>query len=112
MPVLKDDPAQSPVVPNALLAPIPRFRWVYFAFVGLLILLAFNGQWRVGRDSAAYRGLAHQLATTGKYVFRDKQTHTTYSDQQDMRYPGLPLLLAAVEKLFGRSDRPAVLAIA
>src|SRR4051794_33948661 len=111
MPALKDDPADSPVVPNALLAPIRRFRWIYFAFVGLLILLTYNGQWRVGRDSAAYRGLAHQLATTGRYVFRDKQNHTAYSDQQDTRYPGLPLMLAGVEKLFGRDDAAAVILI-
>ena len=39
----------------------------------LLMLAAFNGHWRIGRDSAAYRGLAHQLVKTGKYLFRDKQ---------------------------------------
>jgi hypothetical protein len=111
MPVPQDDLERSPVVPNALLALIPRFRWVYFGLVALLFVAAFNGQWRVGRDSAAYRGLGHQLAATGKYVFRDKQTHTIYSDQQDTRYPGLPLVLAGVEKTFGRRDAAAVLAI-
>src|SRR5205814_3614375 len=112
MSVQKDGPVQAPVVPNALLAPIPRFRWVYFAFVALLFLAAFNGQWRVGRDSAAYRGLGHQLATTGKYVFREKPNLAGYSDQQDTRYPGMPLILAGVEKIFGRSDAAADLTVA
>jgi hypothetical protein len=79
--------------------------------VAAFLLCSFNGQWRVGRDSAAYRGLGHQLATTGKYVFRDKQTVATYSDQQDTRYPGMPILLAGIEKAFGRHDAPAVLAM-
>lgn len=101
----------APPRENLLLALIPPFRWVFFSIVALLIVLSFNGQWRVGRDSAAYRGLGHHLATTGKYVFRDKDSALAarYSDQQDTRYPGLPLVLAGVEKAFGRGDRPAVL---
>src|SRR4051812_44674428 len=88
---------------NAFLALITRWKWGFFALVGVLLLLSFNGLWRIGRDSAAYRGLGHQLAITGKYVFRDKQGGTAvYSEQQDTRYPGLPLILAGVEKCFGR----------
>jgi hypothetical protein len=71
--------------------------------VGLLFVLAFNGQWRIGRDSSAYRALGHQLATTGKYVFRDKE--------EDTRYPGMPLLLAGVERGLGRGDAPAILPV-
>ena len=103
--------AKAPPQKNQLLVLIPRWRRVFFGLVALLMLLAFNGQWRIGRDSAAYRGLAHHLATTGEYVFRPKHNATTYSDQQDTRYPGMPLLLAGIEKVFGRSDVPAVLVV-
>src|SRR4051812_34649312 len=111
MPVLEMRSAPpAPARENALLALIPRWRWAFFTLIGLLILLAFNGKWRIGRDSAAYRGLGHQLVTTGKYVFRDKHDSSAmYADQQDTRYPGMPLVLAGVEKVFGRSDAPAVL---
>jgi Ca2+/Na+ antiporter len=110
MPVLdQKEIGTTPERENQILALIPRWRWSYFAFVGLLLLLAFNGKWRVGRDSAAYRGLGHQLATTGHYIFRGKHSLTSYSDQQDTRYPGMPLVLAGVEKVFGRGDLPAVL---
>jgi hypothetical protein len=113
MPVLEHGAASgtTPTRENQILALIPRWRWVYFALIGVLILLAFNGQWRIGRDSAAYRGLGHQLATTGHYIFRDKHHLSTYSDQQDTRYPGMPLVLAGVEKVFGQRDWPAVLVV-
>jgi 4-amino-4-deoxy-L-arabinose transferase-like glycosyltransferase len=101
-------PSQRADPPNRLLDLIPRLRWLFFALAAVILLAAFNGKWRIGRDSAAYRGLGHQLATTGKYHFRDKQGQTRYIDQQDTRYPGLPILLAGVEKLFGRSDFAAV----
>ena len=97
MPVLQDavTPDQtlhtSATPSNRLFDLIPRLRWVYFVLVAAFMLLSFNGQWRVGRDSAAYRGLGHRLVTTGKYVFRDKQ--------EDTRYPGMPLLLAGVERV-------------
>ena len=97
---------------NALLALVARCKWGFFALAAGVILLSFNGLWRVGRDSAAYRGLGHHLATRGQYVFRDKQGATAvYSDQQDTRYPGLPLILAGVEKVFGRATAPAASAI-
>ena len=79
--------------------------------VAVLFVAAFNGQWRIGRDSAAYRGLGRQLAATGEYTFRDRAGAALYSDQQDIRYPGMPLMLAAIEKVFGRRDWPAVLAV-
>lgn len=107
-----DDSAPTPngiaARPNRLLALIPRWRGWFFALVAVLLLASFNGKWRVGRDSAAYRGLGHHLATEGKYLFRDKQKAVIYSDQQDTRYPGLPIVLAGVEKLFGAKDAAAV----
>ncbi|HSI35808.1 MAG TPA: hypothetical protein VK986_19655 [Tepidisphaeraceae bacterium] len=86
-------------------------RWILFALAGVLLICSFNGQWRVSRDSAAYRGLAHGLATQGKYVFRTNAGVEGYADQSDIRYPGLPVLLAGVEKVFGPGDAPAILLI-
>ena len=63
------------------------------------------------RERAAYRTLGHHLATEGRYLFRDKPKGLTYVDQQDTRYPGLPLIMAAVEKLAGPSDRVAIIVI-
>ena len=96
---------------NWLFARIPGVRWVLFALAAVLLICSFNGQWRVGRDSAAYRGLAHGLATQGKYVFRTNAGVEGYADQSDIRYPGLPLLLAGAEKVFGPGDVPAILLI-
>jgi Ca2+/Na+ antiporter len=111
MPVSEDGSAIAPGRENQLLALIPRWRSLFFILIGLMIVSAFNGHWRIGRDSAAYRKLGHQLAVTGKYNFRDKPDAASYSDQQDIRYPGMPFLLARVEKVFGRSDTAAVLAV-
>jgi hypothetical protein len=111
MPVSEIGSVTAPIRQNQFLAMIPRWRWLFFTMVGVLILLAFNGRWRIGRDSAAYRGLGHHLALTGEYRFRDKLKATIYSDQQDTRYPGMPMLLAGLERAFGRSDTAAVLAV-
>src|SRR5437016_2721388 len=100
----------APSGENRILGLIPRWRWAFFALVGLLMVLAFNGQWRVGRDSAAYRGLSHQLVTQGRYQFRDRSSGAA-ADQQDIRYPGMPRLLAVVERAFGRSDVAADLLV-
>ncbi|MDB5319048.1 MAG: hypothetical protein JWN40_679 [Phycisphaerales bacterium] len=103
MPVSEIGSVAAPIRENQLLALIPRWRWAFFVTVGLLVVFAFNGRWRIGRDSSAYRALGHQLVTTGKYVFRDRQ--------EDTRYPGMPLLLAGVERVFGRGDAPALLPV-
>src|SRR3954452_17744919 len=108
MPVTETGAAYLPAGDKPILPWVSKYRWGFFALVGIAFVLSFNGQWRVGRDSAAYRGLAHRLATTGQYVFRDKPADLEMSDQQDTRYPGLPILLAAVERASGNSDRGAV----
>jgi hypothetical protein len=71
-----------------------RHRAIWFGIVALLFLLAFNGEWRVGRDSAIYRGLGHHLATGRGYTFGIFASKTVY--------PGFPLLLAGIERVFGR----------
>jgi hypothetical protein len=73
-----------------LIARCSKFLWLY---VALLYLISFNGQWRIGLDSANYRGLAHGLATGRGYSFGEWAPRNVY--------PGFPLLLAGLEKLFG-----------
>jgi hypothetical protein len=88
-------------------ADTPMTRWIVahrvhiFVFTAVFYALAFNGQWRVGRDSALYRGLAHSLATGQGYQF------TEFSSRQI--YPGLPVLLAGLEKVFGQRDWPPII---
>ena len=50
---------------------IDRYRHLWFAVIALFMLASFNGQWQIGPDSAAYRQIGHQLATTGRYFFRE-----------------------------------------
>lgn len=89
---------------------IERWDWAWFGLIGLMLCFCFNGQWLIGPDSAAYRQLGHKLATTGRYVFRDKVPGVpVYNDEQTSRYPGLPILLAAVEKTCGAGDLPPLL---
>ncbi|MBV8780045.1 MAG: glycosyltransferase family 39 protein [Phycisphaerae bacterium] len=59
----------------------------------MLMLLAFNGQWRIGLDSANYRGLADSLANGRGYTFGFWAPKAIY--------PGFPLMLAGLQKLFG-----------
>jgi hypothetical protein len=81
---------------------IDRHRRVWFAVVGVFLLLAFNGQWIIGPDTAAYRQLGHQLATKGRYFFRDDVPGLSeYHNKQGTLYPGLPIVLAGFEKTFG-----------
>lgn len=65
--------------------------------VALLYVITFNGRWRIGLDSANYRGLALNLASGRGYVFGDWAPRHIY--------PGLPYVLAAVERLLGPQDR-------
>src|SRR5688572_25659212 len=87
----------------------PLTRWIVahrvhiFVAAAVFYLLAFTGEWRVGRDSALYRGLGHALATGQGYQFG------AFSSRQI--YPGLPVLLAGLEKVFGVRDWPAIVLI-
>jgi hypothetical protein len=90
------------VLPRAVTARIVRFRWLAFLFVAIWFVAAFNGQWRVGRDTALYRGLAVNLAEGRGYTFGGSFAAKTV-------YPGYPLLLAAVHKVFGPADLPPLL---
>ena len=63
-------------------------------------LVCFNGQWRVGNDSAVYRAVGHSLATGGGYA--------VLGQPHDHVYPGLPVLLGLLERLFGDAAWPGV----
>jgi hypothetical protein len=90
--ITASDPAQD----NPLLRWIVRLRWTIFLFVAIIHLAAFNGQWRIGRDGSLYRAVAHNLASGEGYTFRGQR--------ENHIYPGLPLLLAGIEKTFGFQD--------
>ena len=72
-----------------------RWRLVFFGLIGLLIVLPFNAQWRLGLDSSIYRGVAENIASGNGYVFAGRP--------QTLVYPGLPYLLAGFEKLWPSS---------
>jgi hypothetical protein len=82
-----------PGSPHPLLDWVARYRWPIFALISLLYIASFNGQWRVGRDSALYRAVARNLADGHGFTFNGKRERHAY--------PGLPLLLAGVNKIFG-----------
>jgi hypothetical protein len=87
---------------NLLLHWIVRLRWPIFILLAMIQIASFNGRWRIGRDGSLYREVAHNLASGQGYTFRSqRETHI---------YPGLPRMLAVVEKIVGREDtlRPTV----
>lgn len=78
-------------------------RRLWFGILAGLYLLSFNGIWRVGVDSALYRGLARSLARGEGYIFAGE--HHRHA------YPGLPYMLAGLERLFGESPVPGLVII-
>src|SRR5688572_18892030 len=79
---------------------IVKHRNTLWAILIGIYAFAFTGQWRIGRDSALYRGLAHSLASGEGYTFGE------FGSRQI--YPGLPVLLAAAEKIFGLDAWPGI----
>lgn len=78
-----------------------RYRRILMALCVLFYLLSFNGRWRIGLDSSIYRGLARNIARGEGYHFGEFGA--------EHAYPGLPLLLAGVNKLVGDNPfRPAL----
>ena len=76
---------------------IVKLRWPIFALVGFILIAGHGGYWRIGRDSALYRSVADNLASGRGYTFRGQRERHVY--------PGLPYLLAGVDKVFGRQDQ-------
>lgn len=101
MPLSIEPAPQRVCVP--LVERIVKHRNILWGTLIVLALLAFNGRWRVGRDSALYRGLGHSLATGKGYTFGE------FGSRQI--YPGLPVLLAGLEKVFGGAAWPAIVIV-
>ncbi len=78
-----------------------RHRKLLFMIAVSVMLTAFNGQWIVERDTAMYRGLGHTLATGQGYTFGEFASSVIY--------PGLPLILAGLEIVFGDTALPAII---
>ena len=74
--------------------------WLLLGWL-LMHALAFNGQWRMGPDTAAFRSVARSLAAGEGYAI--------LGEPQKLVYPGLPFLLAGLEKFSGPAIWPAVL---
>ncbi len=68
-----------------------RWRFLFFAIVAVMVVLPFNGQWRIGLDSALYRGVAENLVAGRGYTFAGLR--------QTQIYPGLPFILAGFHKI-------------
>jgi len=73
-----------------------RWRAAVFVMGAALLAISYSGRWRVGRDSALYRAVAHSLATGEGYRFR--------GEPETLIHPGYPLLLAGLERRFGAGD--------
>src|SRR5437868_14655888 len=69
------------------------------------MIAGHNGFWRIGRDSALYRSVGDNLASGKGYIFRGQRERHIY--------PGLPYLLAGIDKVFGPQDalRPTAVLI-
>jgi energy-coupling factor transporter transmembrane protein EcfT len=91
--MLRPDLADERFVENRLTEGIARYRHLFFGFLAVLFLVSFNGQWRIGHDSAIYRGLAANIVAGKGYVFGE------WASRQ--AYPGLPYLLAGIQKICG-----------
>ena len=91
--MLRPDLADARFVENPLTDAIARYRHLLFGILAVLFLVSFNGQWRLGHDSAIYRGLAANIAAGKGYTFGE------WAPRQ--AYPGLPYLLAGVQRLCG-----------
>jgi nicotinamide riboside transporter PnuC len=82
----------QPPLCESLLQYADRRRRPIFVLVLVTYLLGFNGQWRLGPDSGLYLNLARSLATGQGYTYHGVRHETVY--------PGLPLALAGLLRIF------------
>src|SRR5690606_22702485 len=76
-----------------MLAWYDRYRWIYFALMIAIYLMAFSGQWRPEPDAALYLEIGRNIAEGEGYTYHG-QAHA-------LAYPGLPWLWAGIFALFG-----------
>ncbi len=75
-------------------------RWVFVAILSLYAA-AFTGRWRVSPDSSLYMSLGRNLAEGAGFVYQGVK-HTWFE-------PGLPLIIAASDRLFGQDHYVPIL---
>ena len=96
--------AHTPETLARFLDWVLRHRSWSYALVALVMIAGFNGQWRPGRDSAAYRGIARNLIRLHRYEYRPKIAEAqAYADKQDTMYRGLTWALAALDWAVGEA---------
>ena len=76
---------------DQLLRWVDRTRWWWLAGVALLYGLGFNGQWRIGSDSALYLELARNVHAELGYTY--------HGEAQTMVGPALPHVIAGLWKV-------------
>ena len=72
---------------------VDRHRRLCFALLGATYLLAFNGQWLMGPDSALYLSVGRNIVLGRGYTYLGLP--------HQLVYPGLPYALAVLFKIFG-----------
>jgi hypothetical protein len=99
----RDEPITEPTPTAAVLAWFDRCRaWLWLA-IAVFYAIGFNGQWRIGPDSAIHVTLAQSLAQGTGFI------HPT--GLQDTVNPGLAYLTAGMFKLFGSDPFIAIDAV-
>src|SRR5947209_3000812 len=79
---------------RAYLAQLQRSRLWLYALLAITFLAAFNGQWRIGRDSAAYRWIA--IATVSMLGL-----NSFFLEHANEILTDVPFLLGVVLALYG-----------
>ena len=82
--------------PSSVLALADRWRFGLWAFVALFYAGGFNGQWRMQPDAALYLSIGKNLATGHGFTYLGQPNR--------LAYPGWPLLISAVFRVFGTSS--------
>ncbi len=88
------------VLCDELLGWVDRRRWWLWSFVLLMYAAGFNGLWRIQPDAALYLSLGRNLAEGKGYTY--------LGEPHRLAYPGWPMVIAGVFKLFGSQSLLAV----
>jgi hypothetical protein len=82
--------------PSSVLALADRWRLGLWAFVAVCYVGGFNGQWRMQPDAALYLSIGKNLATGHGFTYLGQPNR--------LAFPGWPLLICAVFRIFGTSS--------
>ena len=82
--------------PASVLALADRWRFGLWAVVAVFYIAGFNGQWRMQPDAALYLSIGKNLATGHGFTYLGQPNR--------LAYPGWPLLISVVFRLFGTSS--------